>query len=353
MRLSTAVNSILLAHASCYVPSVLCKKGRMGYDTATATATMVDDNGSNNNDERMLFASLLPTDYKYRRNYIAIIEPENFVTLFPNGGGIAEAFDGLNPSAMAKGKATQKFAGDGVGGGGDNARQLQGSSTILNEGKIYDPADIAIVNKFNGVEDNDIGLDIPRNPELVLNLPFPGGRQPKQPIPPGDSAFFYHGICVATSAFNDPKGFLLDTVLSHSCKLNICLGGGGFNCIAIYAGTSFIFNVGQQIRSPTILGLGMDKGNNRGNNLLLPLGTEESGPSLPPPFPATIIGGTGSFEGIEGTVDIATICGTTGPIIGIETRRQSSTLTQSSTLKFGLIVQTISINANMPLPAAP
>ena len=60
-----------------------------------------------------------------------------------------------------------------------------------------------------------------------------------------------------------------------------------------------------------------------------------------------------SFEGIEGTVDIATICGTTGPIIGIETRRESSTLTQSSTLKFGLIVQTISINANMPLPAAP
>ena len=52
-------------------------------------------------------------------------------------------------------------------------------------------------------------------------------------------------------------------------------------------------------------------------------------------------------------MDIATICGTTGPIIGIETRRQSSTLTQSSTLKFGLIVQTISINANMPLPAAP
>ena len=107
----------------------------MGYDTATATATatMVDDNGNNNNDERMLLASLLPTDYKYRRNYIAIIEPENFVTLFPNGGGIAETFDGLiNPSAMAAGKATKKAASDGDGGGGDNARQLQGSSTILN-----------------------------------------------------------------------------------------------------------------------------------------------------------------------------------------------------------------------------
>ena len=105
----------------------------MGYDTATATATMVDDNGNNNNDERMLLASLLPTDYKYRRNYIAIIEPENFVTLFPNGGGIAEAFDGLNPSAIAApSKKAFSDGGRGGGGGGDNARQLQGSSTILN-----------------------------------------------------------------------------------------------------------------------------------------------------------------------------------------------------------------------------
>ena len=133
MRLSTAVNFILLAHASCYVPSVLCKKERMGYDTATATATMVDDNGNNDNDERMLLASLLPTDYKYRRNYIAIIEPENFVTLFPNGGGIGEDFDGLNPSAIAApSKKAFSDGGRGGGGGGDNARQLQGSSTILN-----------------------------------------------------------------------------------------------------------------------------------------------------------------------------------------------------------------------------
>jgi len=66
--------------------------------------------------------------------------------------------------------------------------------------------------------------------------------------------------------------------------------------------------------------------------------------SLPPPFPSTIIGGTGSFEGIEGTVDIATICGTTGPIIRVESE---------NSLKIGLIVQTISINSNMPLPVAP
>ena len=76
-------------------------------DDNTAAATMVD--GSNN--ERMLSSSL-SKDYNYSRNYIAIIEPKNFVTVFPNGGGIVETtldtfFDEIPPS-------------------------LQGSSTILN-----------------------------------------------------------------------------------------------------------------------------------------------------------------------------------------------------------------------------
>ena len=133
---------------------------------------------------------------------------------------------------------------------------------------------------------------------------FAGGRQPKQPIPPGDSAFFYHGMCVATSSlsgdlepprpFRERKLFCRKrelqsnefgsfinslTVTSHSCKLNICLGGGGFNCISFYSGTSFVFNVGQQV--------GVDDG---GSNL-----DSIAEPSLPPPFPSTIIGGTGRY----------------------------------------------------------
>ena len=40
--------------------------------------------GSNN--ERML-ASSSSKGYDFRRNYIAIIEPDNFVALVPNSGG--------------------------------------------------------------------------------------------------------------------------------------------------------------------------------------------------------------------------------------------------------------------------
>ena len=123
---------------------------------------------------------------------------------------------------------------------------------------------------------------------------FAGGRQPKQPIPPGDSAFFYHGICVATSSISEDlprfqgrelqsnKFDLLTnslTVTSHSCKLNICLGGGGFNCISFYSGTSFVFNVGEQI--------GFDDRGGAFDSI--------AEPSLPPPFPSTIIGGTGRY----------------------------------------------------------
>ncbi|OEU06572.1 hypothetical protein FRACYDRAFT_254245 [Fragilariopsis cylindrus CCMP1102] len=335
MRLSTAVKFIIFAHTSyCYVPSVLCKKGGMGDDTATATMV----GGSNN--ERML-ASSSSKGYNYHRNYVAIIEPRNFVSLFPNGRGISEP------------EIDEAFIND---------FQLQGSSTILN-GKIYDPADIAIVNRFNGVDENEITDEVindfivafervPSKEEvlsLLVGVPFAGGRQPKQPIPPGDSAYLYHGLCVATSSSG------IATVSSHSCKLNICLGGGGFNCIAFYAGSSFVFNVGQQVGV---------------------LFLQYPAPSLPPPFPATIIGGTGSFEGIEGTVDIATICGTTGPIILPDVRKRDLSQEeeeeegevrlpiddngdrrlQIETLgvtKLGLIVQTISINSNMPLPIAP
>merc|ERR1712195_276110 len=166
---------------------------------------------------------------------------------------------------------------------------------------------------------------------------------------------FYHGECVVNSAISSPfpegpktrqleSGFNIEpflasiTVLSHTCNLNICLGGGGFNCIAFYSGTSFVFDIGEQISSPKDLDY-----------------TVKGDIKLPPPFPSTIIGGTGSFEGIEGTVDIATICGTTGPILSVDkdVGRRLEPGMMFNQNRLGLIVQTISIKSNMPLPVAP
>ena len=77
----------------------------MGDDTATATATATMVGGSDN--ERILASSSSSKGYNYRRNYIAIIEPRNFVSLLPNGGGFSDLDE-------------------------DSSFELQGSSTILN-----------------------------------------------------------------------------------------------------------------------------------------------------------------------------------------------------------------------------
>ena len=133
--------------------------------------------------------------------------------------------------------------------------------------------------------------------------------------PPGDSAFFYHGECVATSAINSPSPFPQDkhqlepggldalnafpasfTVTSHTCNLNICLGGGGFNCNAFYSGTSFVFDVGEQIsRSNPICGgdvICRTRQLKQAQDIPEPFNGEIK---LPPPFPSTIIGGTGRY----------------------------------------------------------
>ena len=72
MRLSTAVKFIILAHTSyCYIPFVLCKKGGMGDDTATATATMVG--GSNNENACIILVKGL---YFRRKTILLLLNPE-------------------------------------------------------------------------------------------------------------------------------------------------------------------------------------------------------------------------------------------------------------------------------------
>lgn len=108
------------------------------------------------------------------------------------------------------------------------------------------------------------------------------------------SSFFLPSFkeCVATSVSAQvPEDFLQDFFqpvdgvraadilqqTSHTCNLNLCLGGGGFDCIAIHAGTPFVFAFGRQI---SVIG---DANNFNGKV------------SLPLPFLATIIGGTGRY----------------------------------------------------------
>ena len=54
---------------------------------------------------------------------------------------------------------------------------------------------------------------------------------------------------------------------------------------------------------------------------------------------------TYSFEGIEGTVQIATIAGSAGAFF--------NNFDGGGLQRFGFIVQSISVTSNMPLPAAP
>jgi hypothetical protein len=96
--------------------------------------------------------------------------------------------------------------------------KLLGSSTIQ-AGGIYDPADVQIVDCV-GTSGADFGrVESER-------IQFAGQCQPKL-IPQKDPGFFFNGECVATQVTGN-------NIMGHSCLLNLCLGGGGYNCLAIY-----------------------------------------------------------------------------------------------------------------------
>ncbi|OEU21603.1 hypothetical protein FRACYDRAFT_235228 [Fragilariopsis cylindrus CCMP1102] len=202
---------------------------------------------------------------------------------------------------------------------------LLGSSTIQSGG-IYDPADVQIVDRLGTSADEFLiccGAGIGR-------AQFAGQRQPKF-IPQRDPGFFFNGECVATQAAGQQ-------ILGHSCLFNLCLGGGGYNCLAIYAGSKFVFNPLEQVLfSETTFNF--NAANNAGTIV----------PSLPPSYPGTIIGGTGSFFGAVGYVDVTTITGSTLTPAASE----DDTVLLAEFPQAGYITQKINVVTNVPLPVAP
>jgi len=314
---------LLVASLAIVVSSVNAKKNRMAN-------TMPENNKG--------ISRVLTGESKkltYTRIYFAVTEAADFVRLFPNGGNFATYLEDfiffLNTSASARSKVNAEFL-------------IQGSSTTQ-KGAIFDSSSIEVVNDPDGVIvivvrgfGNDFQVQLAGNRKLRFT-------------PVDDPHYFFHGQCVATSgileppvvieAFADDNGVDIvipqPVITSQSCKLNMCLGGGGFSCIAIYSGSAFVFNFGKVVAI-----------NNSQNGNEEPVTFEA--PPLPPPFPGTIIGGTGAFEGIEGSVTITTIAGTTGPLVNSQGPR---IVTFTKTKPVGSIVQVITVKSNMPLPPGP
>jgi len=263
----------------------------------------------------------------FSQTYISVTEAADFATRLANGGDTAAFINDFvvralaNPTTFSGTTANPEFP-------------IVGSS-FIQKGAIFGPDSVLIANDPDGVTFQG------------KQYQFAGNRKAEF-TPVEDPFYFFHGQCIATSGFLEPTlpfvtrtdqtlfGAPQPVITSHLCRLNLCLGGGGFNCIAIYSGTAFVFNFGTGTVS------------NNAANPTAPCkkGTFEP-PPLPPPFPGTIIGGTGSFEGIEGSVNIATIAGTTGPLLGEVGGNPVFFPPQGS------IVQVISVKSNMALPPGP
>jgi len=311
---------LLVASLTFGVSSVNAKKGMAN--------TMPEDN-------KVISRVLTEESNKlmYSKTYIVVTKAADFVRLFSNGGDIVTYLQDF----ITKAKAAVDTGGPTFKGNPEFP--IQGSSTTQ-KGAVFDSSSIEVVNAPDGVV-VEVGFG------KLLQVQFSGNRKIKF-TPVDDPFYFFHGHCIVNSGFLEPSTEIRTlagptvsipqpVITSESCKLNLCLGGGGFSCIAIYSGSSFMFNFGKGVAL-----------NNEGVStaLRLDLLTFE-GPPLPPPFPGTIIGGTGPFEGIEGSVTIATIAGTTGPIL------KGIPVTFKRLKPIGSIVQVILVKSNMPLPAGP
>jgi len=259
-------------------------------------------------EDKRILAGGTDSGMVFSRGYVCIIKQQDFAFIIPTQKSKNADFENL-----------EVF----------DALNLLGTS-IIQSGGIYDPADVQIVDQLSGSSGAD---ELNRNP--LVRFQFSGQRQPKF-IPQADPGFFFNGECVATNVNGGRQ------ILGHSCLLNLCLGGGGYNCLAIYAGSKFAPEYGSFVPN-----LSFPDGRKLG-----PEPTENINqfiPQLPPSYPGTIIGGTGLFNGAVGYVDITTITGNTippivdGVLVGGEGNPKQA----------GYITQKINVVTNIPLPVAP
>ncbi|OEU06586.1 hypothetical protein FRACYDRAFT_254293 [Fragilariopsis cylindrus CCMP1102] len=250
----------------------------------------------------------------FSRGYICITRQQDFAFVIPQQKSIVPEEDRLDQL------------------------NLLGSSTIQSGG-IYDPADVQIVDRLgtSAADNFDDGEDFIRDKQQRGQ--FAGQRQPKF-IPQKDPGFFFNGECVTTQA----KG---PQILGHSCTFNLCLGGGGYNCLAIYAGSKFVFNPFEQVLfSSTTFDI-----DDFPPEPTRPINAGAVVPSLPPSFPGTIFGGTGLFVGAVGYVDITTITGST--LTPADVFDDDDGVIGSDFPQAGYITQKINVVTNVPLPVAP
>lgn len=309
----------------------------------------------------------------FTRGYICIIKPTDYVWAFK--------MDGFEN--MVTGTTGIQYLG----------------SSYFQSGGIYDPADVRIVDRvgtsvaddfesyaqfqkpfnsnnypkfeghdsegfFDGKANQLIAGPETESPtnnvrETFYNyfpnrFQFAGSRQPLF-VPQADPGYFMNGECVISSAVGS-------FISGHSCLLNLCLGGGGFNCLAIYAGSKYVFDplavtLIQEDKTVDISTVNFTEGGTTSGQLLTQAEYKQNAnrivPALPPSYPGTIIGGTGFFVGAVGYVDVTTITASTLPPWQTFAGQDIDVKTSAKSSEVGYITQKINVVTNRPLPAAP
>jgi hypothetical protein len=243
--------------------------------------------------------------------FVAITDSKDLGTVFPVNLALIGA-----QNAKPTGGAPIFF--------GDESRSLLGTIFYTN-GDLYNSVTLEEQNEIDAQKSN-------------INL-FIGGREVTATVPENPvEGFTFRGQCTVVSdqvklstnksaGPGSPDQFFAQ-ISGHTCLYDMCFGDS--NCILIYSGTPFVFDI-------------------------------RSG-ELPPGFSGFVAGGTGSFAGIGGSVDILTVTGRTtignfSPdlLIGTATVFPAQPGTQGGSFneQNGDITQKIFLSTNQQLPPVP